>query len=243
MLDLLWRTLRHLNDYLPARHCYNVTLIEKRHEGGDIYSFFFTPPPEATWRAGQHAVWYLNNSQITDPKPWRAFSISSSPHEEIIRITTRISETPSEFKKQLLAHTPGATLRMRGPFGEFYPHHTPTHIVGIAGGVGITPFRALAYDIAHGHIPQTQLTLIYASSADHIFAHELQTWSELQPAIQVIYTHTPEETSRAVHDAITNHQNTVEYFLSGSPGMITSITKDLRAQGITHIVSDPFKGY
>ncbi len=72
----------------------------------------------------------------------KPFTLASAPTEKVVKITTRISNDPSEFKKALLELKQGMTISMSGPVGSFYlKDNSPTLL--IAGGIGITPFRSI----------------------------------------------------------------------------------------------------
>ena len=241
MFDFIIRALRHPIDYSGMFSKRALVLQEIIRESETIYSFIFKPTEDYTWEAGQHGVFYFPNKKIIG-KTWRAFSIASTPQEGVIRISTIITENASDFKKQLLSLEQGDTLTMHGPFGEFHTSKRTGHIVGIAGGIGITPFRALIKSIASGVTPNTKITLIYSAVGTYTFRKEFDTLSQ-NAAIEIIYTATPEEVNEALSAQIALHKNNASYFVSGSPGMIGAIRKTLKAKGIQHVVSDPFKGY
>lgn len=241
MLDVIIRALRHPLDYILVMNRRGLVLEEVKKEIGDIYSFIFRMPDPFDWKAGQHGIFLFPDKKI-EGKSWRAFSIASSSSEQVVRISTIIKENPSDFKKNLLLMKQGDKLTMHGPFGEFHTSPRISHIVGIAGGIGITPFRALITDIARGIIANTQLTLIYSALGQHPFKEEFDALAG-HPAIQIIYTSTPPEVNAALDEQIQKAGNGASYFISGPPGMITAIREKCKNAGITHIVNDTFKGY
>lgn len=242
MLDVISRALRHPLDYFPVVNRHTLTLQEVIHETGDIYSFIFIPEKPLRWKAGQHGIFMFPKTKV-EGKFWRAFSIASSSNEKHVRISTIISDTPSSFKKQLQQMKQGEKIIMQGPFGEFHTRRTVQQIVGIAGGIGITPFRALLYDIANGYITNTKITLIYsAKNNDYAYKNELAAWAQF-PNIEIIFNATPEEVNADLQAQIKKHKNTATYFISGSPGMIKALRTSCKQQGIIRIVNDTFKGY
>lgn len=241
MLDVITRALKHPLDYLPVVNRRTLIFQEMIQESADIYSFLFTHPQPFCWKAGQHGIFLFKNKKI-EGKTWRAFSIASSADEGVIRISTIIKENPSDFKKHLKILKKGDTIIMHGPFGEFHTSSSITQMVGIAGGIGITPFRALIKDIALGVREHTKLTLIYSAAGPHTFKEEFDA---LMPctAVEIIYTKTPDEVNAELQKQIAQKSNTATYFISGSPGMIQAIRKTLKQAGMRHIVNDSFKGY
>lgn len=241
MIDFSFRALKHPLDYVGVLRLHRLTLLRQEKHSEQIYSFVFAKPENLTWKAGQHGVFWFFDRTVTGKK-WRAFSIASSAHEQEIRITTIIPELHSSFKDKLLHLQPGDHLWMQGPFGEWHTTKKTKKIIGIAGGIGITPFRALLYEVAHGHIPHTNVSLIYSAQESYTFKDELEQWEQHQN-INVVYTKTPEEVRDALDASIDTHKNEASYFMSGSPGMITALKRQCREKGIKKIVSDPFKGY
>lgn len=241
MWDVIVRALRDPFDYILVLNRRTLILQEVIQESEDIYSFIFKPIKPCIWKAGQHGIFSFAGKKIHG-KWWRAFSIASSSHEGVIRISTIIKPEPSDFKKHLKAMKLGEKLIMHGPFGEFHTSNKISRIVGIAGGIGITPFRALIKDISLGVIIDTQLTLIYSATGQYTFKQELEMLSK-HPSIEIIYTQTPEEVNATLDAEIKEHGNSASYFISGSPGMIGALRKTLKEKGIRHIVNDSFKGY
>ncbi len=240
MSNVFIRALMHPCDYKGAFIKRTLILKEIIRESDDIYSFIFAMQKPFTWKAGKHGIFTFPHTSITG-KRWRAFSIASSSDENVIRISTIIKENPSDFKKQLLMLKQGDTFTMRGPFGEFYIKSKMDQIVGVAGGIGITPFRALIHDIASGKIVNTKLTLIYSAIGDYTFKTEFDALH--CPAIEIIYTETPDEVTAELEKQVTLHKNAAQYFISGSPRMIEALRTNLQNKGITQIVYDSFKGY
>ena len=241
MFDFLRRALSHPRDYWRVFCWRRLTLVRQEKHGEGIYSFIFKKPEGLTWKAGQHGVWWFFDFALSG-KNWRAFSIASSVHENEIRISTNIPAEPSAFKQKLLALKAGDSIWLQGPFGEFHVHHYHQSI-GIAGGIGITPFRAIAYELAMGHCTERSLQLIYSARNEYTFKAELDAWMASSPQFHVTYIHTPEEVQTALQQAITERGKVTPVLLSGSPGMITALTKSCHDQGVTKVVSDPFKGY
>lgn len=242
MWDFLFRALTHIPDYIGIVHSHELTLVEQKLEGNDVHSFIFSSAKPLTWKAGQHGIFTLPNQTISG-KTWRAFSIASSPKEGHVMISTIVPETASDFKQKLVTLQPGDTITMRGPFGEFHTHNAPTQIVGIAGGIGITPLRAIAYEIANNFNQTNSLQLIYAGKNNYFtYLIDCEIFAQ-HPRINIVYVNTPDEVNTAIDSAVETHKQTALYYVSGSPGMIGAIRKRLQDAGIKQVINDPFKGY
>lgn len=244
MFDVFLSALRHPIAYSGIRHITDLILKEKIHETGEIYSFIFTTDRMPQWCAGQHAIFTLPHHKV-EGKTWRAFSVASTYEENEIRIGTIIGAEPSSFKKQLASLQPGDTIRMYGPYGELCLNDKMKKVVGIAGGIGITPFRAIVRDLTHKN-SATKLGLIYsARDNQHAYKQELEDWRIKNQNMAITYTATPEEVNSALEQAVIENKNDAYYLLSGPPKMIGTLKDKLISLGISksHIINDPFKGY
>lgn len=241
MINVLARALLHPKDYVGIVRKSILTFTEQQPEGDNYHSFIFKPEKPLHWHAGQHGILFLPTS--SNDKGWRPFSVASSTHEKLVHIGTMVPELHSEFKTKLQALTPGDTVQFRGPYGEFHATGAPQRIVGVAGGIGITPFRALAYEIAYGHLPNTTLHLIYGTRDSYPFQSELDTWAAQSDTFSIEYHKAPEDIQAAISTQWNLYGADADYYLSGSPGMITGISTFCRSLGVTRIVNDPFIGY
>ncbi len=113
----------------------------------------------------------------------RPYSISSAPFEArqekaFVEITVRRSKGDG-FIADYINDTLQVGDRVMGSMGlgQFYyePLRDAKHVVALAGGVGITPFAAMAKEIAHGTL-DFDLTILYGSvsSDDIILKDELE---------------------------------------------------------------------
>lgn len=239
MWDLICRVLAHPRDYFGVLKTHHLTFIKKQEESNGVTTFYFQANPPFTWKPGQHAL-FFPHARITG-KSYRVFSIASTPAEGLIMISTTTSPNPSPFKIHLLSLAPGDLLTIRGPIGEFHVRPGQKTIVGVAGGIGITPFRSLLLSQSAATTPH--IHLIYGGkNGQHLYREELEhiaTGSN----ITIEFVLTPEEVTAAIAAQVALHKNEADYYISGSPGMITAIRASLTTQGIRSIVSDPFKGY
>lgn len=242
MLDILSRALRHPIDYSAIRHVTTLRFKERVQENENTHSFIFTAPKLPDWKAGQHAIFTLPGKKVAG-KTWRPFSVASAPHEHEIRIGTVIPPEPSSFKQGLMSLQSGEPARMYGPYGELYLRPEINRVVAVAGGIGITPFRAIIADMAFEG-KDIDFHLIYSAKAEHVYRSELEDWKIKLPHLRITYTHTPEEVNTELDKEIADGNDTY-YMLSGAPGMIEGLRRSLRERRVprSRIIHDPFKGY
>lgn len=117
----------------------------KKHETDNIVTFYFRPESGFSYTAGQYVELTLDHKDKDDRGNRRWFTLSSSPTEELLAITTRLArDNGSSFKHALIGLDEGQELGMNGPFGDFVlPMLVQTPLVFVAAGIGITPFRSI----------------------------------------------------------------------------------------------------
>ena len=218
-----------------------IVFKEMKKEEEGVYTFVFESVKLLEWREGKHAMFFITHKKID--KAMRLFSISSSPSENIIAITTKIGENPSDYKKALLELSPGIKMTLRGPMGPFALQQARTNCF-IAGGIGITPFRSMMKELDMSKQKFNGIVkLFYINSSDSfIFGEELKamdnekTLTEFFKDKQVMENRIKQMTSQ--------NDNTV-YFVAGAKQMTTSIKEMLIELGVKkkNIKTDTFIGY
>src|SRR5436190_9446628 len=119
-------------------------------------------------RAGQFFLWRF----LTRERWWAAhpFSLSAAPDGRSLRITVK---SVGDFSSRIGEVPPGTRVIVEGPFGVFTAAvRRRERVVLIAGGIGITPIRALLEEMP-GH--PGDLALIYRVLRDDelVFRDEL----------------------------------------------------------------------
>jgi ferredoxin-NADP reductase len=165
-----------------------LRFVRRLREADNTESFYFEPQSALQFVAGQYLRYTLPHADVDDRGSARSFTIASAPAEPLLRLTTRLSDRSSSFKRALAALTPGAVVEAGGPYGQFVFRDADRPAVFIAGGIGITPFRAMLGDLAAAQRRAT-ITLLYANATSDIpfrsfFADLTADWPELR----VVYT-------------------------------------------------------
>ncbi len=139
--------------------------------------------PHLEFKPGQHfELSLIDNHGTPNRDDRRSFSFASAPRKNgLLKLAFRHS--PSEFKRRLLTQPLNTPLLVEGPFGEFsWPTNQPAASVGlIAGGIGITPFRALLENhltLKTGSVKQTSLLYANSSPTTAAYLSELYSWSQ-----------------------------------------------------------------
>jgi predicted ferric reductase len=153
---------------LSLRHQLRVANVVR--EAPDVVSIYVSGRDldQLAVRAGQYFVWRF----VTWHWWWRAhpFSISAAPNGRWLRLTIKgVGDDTLDFQ----SIRRGTRVVAEGPYGILTgARRTKRRIALIAGGIGITPLRALLEELPAG---RSDLTLIYrvSSADDLVFRDEI----------------------------------------------------------------------
>jgi predicted ferric reductase len=184
-------------------------------------------------RAGQFFLWRF----LTPGRWWQShpFSLSAAPDAESLRITVK---DVGRFTHDLRGLQPGARVFAEGPFGTFAAASRRRRRVAlIAGGIGITPLRALYEELEAG---PGDLALIYRALRDEdlIFRDELERLAEARGSelFFVVGDHrapgassllAPEHLLSLVPDLADR-----DVYLCGPVGMMDAVRRSLSRAGV-----------
>lgn len=222
-----------------------LTLIDRKKEAGDAQSFIFKPGQPVSWKPGYFIHYILPHQDMDKRKNDRYFTISSTPHEGFIMLTTRITPNGSSFKKMLLKLKPGDIIEAEEPEGDFVIEGPNKKYVFIAGGIGITPFRAIILDLAYRKQLINTILLYANKTADFVFKDELEALSKDRPDFQIHYFVDPQRIDQEVIRKLVPDLKNSLFYVSGPEPMVESFEEMLMNMGIPdkHIKRDYFPGY
>lgn len=121
-------------------------------------------------------------AQADDPligRPFALYDTSSSEHSEILDCLDFIYLVSGKMTRRLAHLTPGQKLDVWGPLGNGFPVRQVDHLIMVAGGIGQTPFLAMAKEHlsrqAYGTPPRIgasarRVTLCYGARRASYFA-------------------------------------------------------------------------
>ena len=173
-------------------------------------------------RAGQFFLWRF----MTRDRWWQAnpFSLSAAPDGHTLRLTAKAAGVGSAALRHVKV---GTRVFAEGPYGAFTAlHRTRPEAVLIAGGVGVTPIRALLEEL-EGHA-----VVIYrvATDRDAVLYDELRDLALAKGAELHLVTGppvpdllAPDELARLVPDIADR-----DVFLCGPPPMMNAVLGGLR---------------
>lgn len=230
-----------------------VTLDHIETVAENIRTFWFKPTRRVRYVAGQFIEMYLPHADADSRGQKHWFTLSSSPTEELLSITTKFADRSSTFKQTLAALQPGAQIMLSDPMGDFVlPKDPRVPLVFIAGGIGVTPMRSMIKSLADGQDTTRSIDLLYAASKPAELAFttlfEQQLGKRFIPFVKTAPAGWQGQTGSLTAERILDIvQPTPEclFYLSGPQPMTEALVKDLRAYGIARqaITTDYFPGY
>ncbi len=220
---------------LPIRTVYRhrLRVVETRQEGPGVVSLYLAGPrlDELGIEAGQ----FLRLRLLTRDGWYQShpFSLSAAPTKDLLRVTVK---DLGDYSKVLQHVRAGTRVMAEGPYGALTAaQRTREKVLLVAGGIGVTPLRALlaALPAAPG-----QLTLLYRASRreDIVFRDELAILSErrgatvhylIGPRGSAADPFTPERLQRLVPD-LAEH----DVYLCGPDPMTDAAVRALRRAGV-----------
>jgi predicted ferric reductase len=205
-----------------------------RTEAPGIVSLYISGVDFGKLRAepGQFFRWRF----LTGDLWWQShpYSLSAMPRDDLMRITVKARGDHSAALARL---RPGTRVIAEGPYGAFTPALSDRRVLLIAGGVGITPIRAM-----FAALPRRMsdgITLVYRAShpRDIVFRNELDAIAANRGAT-VHYVigsraelgYDPLSSESLRHNIPGLHR--YEAYICGPAGMTETAVAGLRAAGI-----------
>ncbi len=227
-LVVRWRVFQPL--FQLWRH--RLRVEDVRQESPDVMSVLMSGQHLDELRAqpGQFFRW-----RFLTRETWRSaypFSLSAPPTRHRLRITVWAR---SDGTRRLFGIPRGTLVFAEGPYGAITSRRVRrSRVLLIAGGVGITPMRALFEVI---DLPGKDVTLVYRASKeqDLVLKHELDEIAERSGA-RVVYLVGPSSDSRndmSAHalNRIVGNLSDHDVYLCASPGLAARVRDSLMNGG------------
>lgn len=193
-------------------------------------------------RAGQFFLWRFGR------RWWEAhpFSLSAMPDGRYLRITVKALGDGSAWLQRV---RPGTRVFAEGPYGAFTgARATRRRVLLVAGGVGVTPIRALLEEFAHA---RADVVVVYRAGAPHeaVLAQELRDiarWcgARLHVLIGPATMHGPHGRVLGPRHlaAMVPDVRRRDAYVCGPPGMTDAVRRSLTRLGVAaaHIHTERF---
>jgi predicted ferric reductase len=203
--------------------------------GRHVHELAAQPGQFFRWRFLTRGLWWAANP----------YSLSAAPRPDRLRITVK---TLGDHSAALAALRPGVRVLAEGPYGAMTPaRRTRRKVLLIAGGVGVTPLRALFQALP---ADPGDLTLLYRAGrdADVVFRDELRAIAAARGArLHLVTGHRAELGHDPLSAAALSHNvpdlAAHDVFVCGPAGMTRAVTGALRSAGVPrrHIHAESFE--
>jgi predicted ferric reductase len=226
-LILRYRVLQPLR--AATRHRLRVAEVVREAEGVVSIVIEGQHVDELRAEPGQFFRW-----RFLTPDLWSAthpFSLSAAPTSDRLRLTVKAL---GDGSRRLQEVEPGTWVVAEGPYGAMTAQRrTQRDVALIAGGVGITPMRALFESFSM--TPEQDLVLLYRASTreDLVFREELSALARRRKA-RVIFLLGEDRGLLSTASLLRLVPNLVErdVYLCGSPGMTAAVRGSLAGAGL-----------
>lgn len=236
-----------------------IAVLDHTEEiGQNVRTFWFKPERQTRYDAGQFTELYVPHNNPDDRGERRWFTLSSSPHDPLLEITTRWPDThPSTFKQALFALPVGSRVLLADPMGDFVlPKDVSIPLIFVAGGMGVTPLHSMIKHLAHKREVR-DITLL------HTVRNKSQLmWSDLFEAHDMDFIPLVNEPSNSTDELlpirsgerrlaaehilrILNRKPDALLYLSGPEKLTKDFLQNLLDNGVKRqrVVTDFFPGY
>ena len=231
-----------------------AVLDHTTHHNSKLATYWFKPEGPFRFVSGEFTELFVPHDAPDDRGQSREFTISSTPEDSLIGITTTFPEPDepiSSFKQALKQLQPGNAVQLAETKGDFVaPRDHSIPLVFVAGGVGITPALSMVKSFAEtGQKRDVQIVHSVTDKA-HLLGDELFTeysrhyvpavtkpdssWTGLSGRLSAEHT----------MQIIRNSPETL-WYLAGPKAMTDSLKTQLLSAGMPphQIITDAFTGY
>ncbi len=224
-----------------------LTLKRKDQLTPDVITFQFEPTKKIDFQVGQFLQWSLPHPKPDSRGIRRFFTISSSPTEDFIMLTSKFYEKPSTFKQALKNLKTGDEIIVSDLAGEFtLPKDSDKKLCFIAGGIGITPFRSMVQWMIDNE-EHKDVVLLYSNKTeqDIVFKDIFEKAKSL--GLRTVYVNTEKQgyiDEKLIKKEVSDWRQRI-FYVSGPEPMVQSFEKMLVGMDISkrNIKRDYFPGY
>ncbi len=217
----------------------------------NVKTFWFRTERRLEYVAGQFIELTIPHTEPDERGDRRWFTVSSSPNDEYIAITTKHAERPSSFKMALFSLELGDSVTISQSMGDFVlPKDQTIPLIYVVGGIGVTPAHSMLKwlrDVSQKrsinvlYAARTETDLIFhelleesANNIEYFVSEPTKDWNE---AAKILKT-------EDILKAINNAAKPLVY-LSGPEELIEVLVAELKESGVngSRLVTDYFPGY
>ena len=199
--------------------------VEKLNNlGNGIMQMFLKLPGEKSFNffAGQYIEFILNDGSR------RAFSMASSPNDELIELHIRQIDGGSFTNHIFNDMNEKSIHRIEGPLGSFYLRDLDLPIIFVCGGTGFAPIKSIINDMKRNQDKRKIYLYRGVRTKKDLYQNdEMKMWenSELDISIKTVYSDADENgrERKFVHQEVVDDfkiLNNFQVYCCGGPAMV-----------------------
>jgi len=175
-------------------------------------------------RAGQFLfVRFPNDKALNESHP---FTISSAPHEDVLRVTVKAS---GDFTRDLFSNLKaGMDAIVEGAHGMFNYKTGGGKQIWIAGGIGLTPFLSFMRDMDGSLAHDIDLYYTVRHKQEALFLDEIEAVAKKNPRLKPHIRFSATDGSLSIDDIVKNAGGTVDgyhVYMCGPLPMVQAFEK------------------
>lgn len=217
----------------------------------DVKTFWFRPEQKVLYTPGQFTEISLPHEHEDERGHSRWFTLSSSPTDGLLSITTKFAHPGSSFKKTLKALRPGTNLHLAEPMGDFVlPKDVSIPLVFVAGGMGVTPFHSIVKWLADTKEKRDIEVILAARHLEDVLFEKL--FHGYGAKVTIVLSEPDNDwqgekghLTAEIIERLIGSLKDKRLYVSGPEPMVESLDKQLKARGVKprNLVLDFFPGY
>jgi predicted ferric reductase len=218
---------RFFKKYLP----YTVDAVKHPNASTTEVTLRSKMGPIKKQRAGQFLFVQFPGDRILNES--HPFTISSAPHEDVLRVTVKAS---GDFTRYLFSHLqPTMDAVIEGAYGMFDYKTGGQKQIWIAGGIGLTPFLSFIRDMDGNLAHDVDFYYTVRHPEEALFIDEIQAAAEKNPRLKAHIRFSATEGSLTVEDIVKNTGGNLDdyhVYLCGPLPMIQAFEKKFVSLGV-----------
>lgn len=187
--------------------------------------------PISKHRAGQFLFVRFPNSRTLDES--HPFTISSAPHEDVLRVTVKAS---GDFTRALFTDLKaGSDAIVEGPYGMFDHKSGGPKQIWIAGGIGVTPFLSFLRDMRDTLDHTVDFYYAMRHRDEVLFLNEMESAGMRNPRLKVYVRYTASGGALTVEEIIRNAGGNVsghDIYMCGPLPMVQAFARKFMEAGV-----------
>lgn len=218
---------RFFKKYLP----YTVEAV--KHPNGTTTEVTLRPKkdPIQRQRAGQFLfVRFPKSGTLDESHP---FTISSAPHEEVLRVTIKAS---GDFTRALFTDLkPGMEAVIEGAYGMFDYKTGGQKQVWVAGGIGLTPFLSFIRDMRGDLKHDVDFYYTVRHKDEALFLGEIEAAAQKNPRLRTHIRFSVVDGSLGIEEIVRNARGALSdyhIYICGPFPMIQAFEKKFLESGV-----------